>query len=379
MTCILACNKVGVKTTTILYGRNQIRSYLTYNCADGATRNFAYTQRRNISFLQRNLIKVDDELRSDLNHAVTVVKKYDPSGYLPGLLISSNNARIGYYAVRAFWIESGLRFQESPLIYNLSGQKSISTPDNVRIEMLKNGVNSLYDDSSDFSRTFPTLRLLKQIVKTHSLSKEHFDKIILGREMDINLKQYPTIDSLETHAEMFCVSLLNLILECGGVRQDCGNDNNTLIFDTAKSIGTMHGLTNALRLSVPTASSTGKVIVPQDLCEKYGVKSPRYLLSALSMGDEECKLHLQDAVKEITMFARRQLEMARNNREALSKHPNGSFAMTAFLPALASETFLDRLERHSYDLTDRSLRSVGYVEHMHCAQKLVKSSILKSF
>ena len=185
------------------------------------------------------------------------------------------------------------------------------------------------------------------------------------------------MSSLEDHVDMSCGSLLQLVLECGGIRDNC--PENEVIFEAAREVGIAHGLTNALRTSVPTASATGKVIIPQELCEKHGIKSPRYLLSALGMGDEECRRHLQSAVQDIVEIARGHLQSAREKREDISNHPFGDMALSAFLPALASETFLDRLESHQFDLTDRSLRKVGRIEHIQCAQRLMLASWNKSF
>ena len=53
--------------------------------------------------------------------------------------------------------------------------------------------------------------------------------------------------------------------------------------------------------------------------------------------------------------------------------------ISTFLPALASETFLNRLEKHQYDLTNRQLRNVGIREHISCSQKILEASFQKSF
>jgi hypothetical protein len=98
------------------------------------------------------------------------------------------------------------------------------------------------------------------------------------------------------------------------------------------------------------------------------------------MGDQECKRSLQQAVRDIVLVAREHLGMARETREEIARHhPMGAMALSAFLPALASETFLNRLEYHGYDLTDRTLRSVGTLEHLQCAQRLVVASWKKTF
>lgn len=347
-------------------------------------------QRRTISMLERSLMNPDNKIRSDLDHAISMVKKFDPSGYLPGLLLSNKDAKIGYYAIRAFWIESGLRFKESPLNNSIAasrqipglGQRGTIISDDERIQRWKNGVEYLYGGSY-FGKLEdnPTLRLLKHVVERHSLSKVYFDRIIRGREIDVNMKNYPTMKSLEDHVEMSCGSLLHLVLECDGITQNTSENtsNDDVINETARAVGLMHGLTNALRLSVPTASATGKVIIPQELCDKYEIKSPRYLLSALGMGDEECRRHLQSAVEDIANVARHHLASARKNIDDLNSHPIGHYAMSAFLPALACETFLNRLEAHNYDLTNRTLRNVGKVEHLQCAGQLVVASLQNKF
>jgi len=53
--------------------------------------------------------------------------------------------------------------------------------------------------------------------------------------------------------------------------------------------------------------------------------------------------------------------------------------VSAFLSALSAETFLNRLEVHQHDLTDRNLRSVGFVEHAMCAGRIIKASKTKNY
>lgn len=341
-----------------------------------------------MSLLGRTLITVDPSISNDLDQAISNVRTFDPSGYLPGLLLKSNEARVGHFAVRSFWIETGLRFKKKQSKndhYSSSkqipgvGQREILIPDHERIHFWKNGIDTIFREGggSRLIQQHSTLRLLSEIVEKQSLSRHIFDKIIKGREKDVDMKQYPTMSSLEEHVDMSCGSLLQLVLECGGIRDNC--PENEVIFEAAREVGIAHGLTNALRTSVPTASATGKVIIPQELCEKHGIKSPRYLLSALGMGDEECRRHLQSAVKDLVGVARQNLKQARKKKDDISNHPLGDMALSAFLPALASETFLDRLESHQFDLTDRSLRNVGRIEHIQCAQRLMLASWNKSF
>jgi len=259
------------------------------------------------------------------------------------------------------------------------GQKGVEISDDERLQKWNEGINSLFDggSSNNIWQNDPSLRLLHHVMQQHTLSKEHFDRILLGREIDVNTKQYATVQSLTGHVEMGCGSLLYLVLECADIYE---NDNsNDVIYKAAKHIAKTHGLSNALRLSVPKATSTGKIIVPQELCDKYGIKSPRYLLSALGMGDEECKRLLQSAVEDIVKAARMHLNEARSLRDEIISGPHGAKALSTFLHSLASETFFDRLEDHDFNLTDRRLRNVGMEEHFKCGTRMIASSFRKLF
>lgn len=343
----------------------------------------AISQTRSLSILNNFVASsgVSSQLAKDLDYAIALVRKYDPSGYLPGFMAASREARTGYFAIRAFWVQSRLRFNQAPLTNNLSasrqvagvGQKGIEASDKDRLQQWKMGIQCLYDRKSDDSllEKSATLRLLHHVIQKHNLSRKHFDNILAGRELDIDRKQYPTVNSLIDHAHMSCGSLFHLILECSNISQ-CDEDD--VVYRAAHDLGIAHGLANALRTSVPVASTTGKIIIPQELCDKYGVKSPRYLLSALGMGDEECRKHLQNAVEDISSIARDHLRQARLRRDDILSRPDGHAAVSVFLPGLASETFLNRLEIHQYDLTDRNLRNVGYVEHVMCASRILDAS-----
>ena len=42
-------------------------------------------------------VRKDHPIEDDLDHAIKLVQKYDPVGYLPGLLVT-NQAKLGYFA-----------------------------------------------------------------------------------------------------------------------------------------------------------------------------------------------------------------------------------------------------------------------------------------
>lgn len=316
--------------------------------------------KRSISLLGAPRIGANDKLQNDLEHAVHMVKAHDPAAYIPGRLLPKNDMSVAYYAVRSFWVETGLRHASTALV-------SPGALPSEHIEWWQQAIDHLYNGEVDVSSddwNHPTLRLLQEIIKQHNLSKQHFDDILTGRRRDLDLKQYPTMDSLIEHVVLSCGSLSKLVLESGNV-------TSPTAFDAAKLVGVAHGLTNALRTSIPVISSTGKLVIPQDLCDKYGVKSPRYLLSALGLGDDECRAAFHNAIRDIANVARANLAEARSLRNELLEEKDGDTVVAVLIPGLASETFLDRLEEAGYDLTDRDLRNVGALEHLKCAGRMI--------
>jgi len=323
---------------------------------------------RHISIMGAPTI-LNAKLQDDVEHAVHMVKEHDPAGYVPGRLLPTKDMSVTYYAVRSFWVETGLRFGSTAKV-------SPNAPPADHVEWWQQGIDHLYtSDKNDMSAedwNHPTLRLLQEVIEQHNLSKQHFDDILTGRRRDLDLKQYPTLDSLIEHVVLSCGSLSELVLESGNV-------TSPKAYEAAKLVGVAHGLTNALRTSIPVISSTGKLVVPQDLCEKYGVKSPRYLLSALGLGDKECRAAFHNAVRDIADVARAHLREARALREELLQEKDGEIAVAVLIPGLASETFLDRLEEAGYDLTDRNLRHVGAIEHALCASRMIAAYYQKQY
>jgi len=236
--------------------------------------------------------------------------------------------------------------------------------------------------------THPTLRLLHSLIwnppgdstttttTTPKLSKQHFDNVLSGRRQELDVVQYPTLESLVDQAALSCSSLFKIVLESGPHREV---PPSAVL--AAHEMGICHGLTNALRLSIPLVSTTGRLILPQDLCHKHGVKSPRYLLSALGMGDEDCKRGLQQVVRDVSDEARLHLEKARSLRSQILQEEDGSAssAMSVLLPGLASESFLDRLAAKEHDLTDRNLRHVGFVERSLCGLRILVAHLRNTF
>jgi len=343
------------------------------------------SQSRNItilpSFLHSSLLAKCNtrQVKEDLTTAIDLVRKYDPTGYLPGMLLPKQpvDARLAYFAVRAFWVETGFRDFKGKAVDGQYKRKMPTTPEEALL-WWRQGIASLYSkDSISEYLDHPTIRLLSFVLQQankddltkQKLSQNLFNEILNHREQDLQLRQYQTLDELIHHSNQSCGSLLKLVLECTLLFPD----TNPIAYQVADDVGIAHGLTNALRTSIPVVSRTGKLIIPLELCERYGVKTPRFLLTALSQGDESCKQALGFAVRDIAQSAREHLIKARSLREQVLAESGGQRATAVFLPGIGAETFLDRLKNKNYDLTDLNLRNVSLLEHATCAARMLSA------
>ena len=322
------------------------------------------------------------------NQAVTTVKQYDPGAYLPGYLVlsDSNKARTSYFAIRAFWIETGLRFgstaavapNASPTEHLLWWQHAIHHTlqcehESPPLQVAVTATTSPLD--AETIRSFenhPLLQLLRLLQEKYHIkwTKEHFERVLNGRLKDLDVRQYETIQDLIHHADLSCGSLMKLLLESHNIHPT----THPQAYRAATLVGISHGLGNALRQSVAVLSTAGKLIIPAELTTKYHVKSPRYLLSALGMGDEQCERALQSCVQEIVQQAQQHLNDARALHDEIRKEPNGEMTVRCLLLSTAStELFLHRLQQHQYKLTDRNLRYTSVLDQSIGAMKVLSS------
>lgn len=131
---------------------------------------------------------------SDVEHAVAVVRRHDPSGYLPGRLLPTETMQVSYYAVRSLWLQTGLRF----------GELAAADPAE-RLAWWQEGIDRVFGDAElSGSWDQATFRLLKELLVTVDWDRSHFDDIIKDRAVDSQVKQYDRLEDLVQHAEASC-------------------------------------------------------------------------------------------------------------------------------------------------------------------------------
>jgi hypothetical protein len=335
------------------------------------------------TFSSDNRITGEQKEKWLLNQAIATVRHYDPAAFIPGYLLRDPKMRMSYFAMRAFWIETGLRFgstafvapNSTPAQHVLWWQHGIhhtlfpSSPSSLSVAVAPIDV--------DLFQNHPVLQLLRLVQTEHNVNwtEQYFNNILNGRLKDLDVQQYSTVQDLIQHAGQSCGSLSQLLLESGNMDEA----TNPTAHRVANLVGIGHGLSSALRQSVAVLSTAGKLIVPADLTTKYNVKSPRYLLSALSSGDEACELALQQCVQEIVTLAEDHIAQARALRDDVLQEPNGSLAMSCFLSTIPSELFLRRLREHQYKLTDRNLRYTGIMDQCRNVTQIVSAYVQSKY
>jgi len=102
-----------LKNKVALLHSGTIRNNNTLNANTNTNHHFHrhpfHLSRRHLSIFDKALIASpqNSQVEKDLDRAIKLVQKHDPAGYLPGILVT-NEAKMGYFAVRGFWIDSGL-------------------------------------------------------------------------------------------------------------------------------------------------------------------------------------------------------------------------------------------------------------------------------
>jgi len=139
--------------------------------------------------------------QQDLDHAVCLVRDHDPAGFLPGRLLPETKMQTAYYAVRSFWIETGLRFGSTAKV------PANATPC-AHLDYWQQGIDLVFDNEKEAllnEWNHPTLRLLQSLLQQQvSWTKQHFVDILDGRRKDIDVKQYESMKDLIRHAEQSC-------------------------------------------------------------------------------------------------------------------------------------------------------------------------------
>jgi phytoene synthase len=133
---------------------------------------------------------------------------------------------------------------------------------------------------------FAVNRELKPQIARYGLAFEHFDEIIRGVEMDLDIRRYPTYPALDQYCYRVASVVGLLSIEVFGYR-------NPACREYAVFLGKALQLTNILR-DVGTDAARGRIYLPTEALERFQVReadilsghhSPRFVALAQEVAD----------------------------------------------------------------------------------------------
>ena len=251
---------------------------------------------------------------SGLSACGVLVRRHDRDRYLTALFAPAA-LREDLFALYAFNLEVAKTAEvvSEPLL----GQ--------IRLQWWQESLEGIYGGNP---RAHEVVTPLHAAVQRHGLTREHFDRLLTARALDLDELPPANLAALEDYAEATSSSLVLLTLDILGV-------NGEAAARTGQALGLAWALTGLLR-AIPFQARRRRTLLPTSLIDKHGVElGELYELRSAAA--------LRRAVAELAARAEEHLATAR--REA------GGLPRTA-RPALLLGTLA---ERHL-----KTLRAVGH-------------------
>lgn len=223
-------------------------------------------------------------------------------------------------------------------VYDKANTKRL--PDHPVILELNNVSWFIFEQRS-FHKLFVNNLEFFQAVTKYNLPKLYFQRLITARERSSNL-MFSTVEELEQYSEISTSSIYYLLLKISGV-EDLHVDH------AASHLGKAQGISNCLRtLGAVTARQTRGLSalppIPQEILLKHGCSYEKVLRQ------HPDDIAVQNCVFDVASVAKIHLEKARSMN---NKVPSN--ARSVFLPALAVDRFLTRLQLANFQLYSNQL------------------------
>ncbi|XP_032529965.1 NADH dehydrogenase (ubiquinone) complex I, assembly factor 6 isoform X1 [Danaus plexippus] len=261
---------------------------------------------------------------SSLQYCANVVRQHDYENYLATLLMTKA-IRSPAFVIRAFNAE----------VARVQDQTKDPQTAAMRLQFWQDSLNSLYSNNPSPTNinANPITQELHKVCLSYKLPKRYLERLISSRNGLLKMKHFSTLEDVEKYAENTVSTIYYLLLCVAGVT-DVHADH------AASHLGKAQGIANILR-SVHVFSHHKSVSLPMDVLMKYQVSQE----SVLRGKDSE---NIRNAVFEIASRANSHLEKGRSiNVPKITKQ--------MFLPAVAIERYLNKLQKVNFDVFNKSL------------------------
>ncbi|WP_029011182.1 phytoene/squalene synthase family protein [Azospirillum halopraeferens] len=269
-----------------------------------------------------------------LSYCGQEVRKYDNDRFLTGLFAPVDR-REALFALYAFNLEVA------------KTREVVSEPmlGQMRLQWWRDAVAAAYGEGRlpEHAVAGP----LAAAVSAHGLTRDHFDRLIDGREADLDDDSPATLTCLINYAEVTAVPLVRLALEVLGAREAAAGP-------VARHVGVGFALAGILR-AVPFHARQQRVLLPADRMAAHGARARDVL-------ELRATPALRPVAQEVAAAARDHLRQARALRRDVPKA-----AVPALLPAVVADIHLDRLARAGHDVLAPHLLRATPLRHARLA------------
>lgn len=219
----------------------------------------------------------------------------------------------------------------------------------IRLQWWREAVAEIYDGRP---RRHEVIQPLSEAILRHDLTRAHFDRLLDGREQDLDDEGPVDLAALEDYAEATSSTLLWLALEILGGSAPAARD-------AARHLGIAWALVGLLR-AVPFHAGQRRLYLPRDLVEETGTDLDELYGCRGSPG-------LCELVEQVAARARDHLDIARRLRREV---PPAS--RVALLPGVMVDHYLSQMARGRYDpfSTEVQNQSPGNVLRLAIARVL---------
>jgi len=210
-------------------------------------------------------------------------------------------------------------------------RESVSEPllGEMRLQWWRDAIELIYTGGE---RAHPVVRGLAGAVREHDLTRATFERLIDARAADLVNGPPDTLATLEAYAAGTASSLIELVLEALGARENAARK-------VAHHAGIGWALAGLLR-AVPFHTRAGRVFLPKELLERHGIAAEDIAASKGTAG-------LAQIASAVAARAREHLVAARAGRGDVPRT-----ARAALLTTSLAVTYLGRLEHTRYDVFD---------------------------
>ena len=208
----------------------------------------------------------------------------------------------------------------------------------IRLQWWRDAIETLYGAEGTPLPAHPLAGLLATAIRTHGLSRVHFDALIDAREADLEEQPFASLADFTAYADSSSAPLLALFLEALGAAA-WPEPGRAAAFTAARHAGTAWALTGLLR-AVPFHASRNRTVLPAELFARHRV------IPCAAKGRSLDARALAPLAAEIAGLASNHLAEARRAAKIIPKA-----ARPALLLVSLAERYLAALERSGHDVT----------------------------